>query len=431
MKINNYIKYLLTLILLSGINIYAQSSENLSQTISQSQQGISNLTSSLNLTLLNNITSQSWNFLFNYGLPFLFVFVVFLYLGWELLKKEGEINRPLLAVFGIIAIFVTYYFNAALIVIATFTGVILLFIWLYKLSHSITGSIIGSIIIIILAYIVLTNGTSIMGFLPPLAFYVLLFILFILISIYAYKLSQSSDIEKLKKIMYHIHKPEDVRAFENQVNTYITDFRNKALSLEQSLTNIQTKLNEFNNLLNQRQSIQQLRKQIQQILNKLQQILPPQLQSKIQILIQTPLQNIPQRQIRQIISQLKQIKSQSSGQHRQYIGRLINLLKQLNQQKQLLKQLKGLKREIKRLLNNYNKQYKDFNDNYNNIVNFITNALTHSHQNYNDPKNPGIIRFLTNKGNEVKSIKGNIDNKQMMILHNPVAQKLINDYILK
>jgi len=44
MKINNYIKYLLTLILLPGINIYAQASENLSQIISQAQQEVSNLT---------------------------------------------------------------------------------------------------------------------------------------------------------------------------------------------------------------------------------------------------------------------------------------------------------------------------------------------------------------------------------------------------
>jgi hypothetical protein len=250
MRINNYIKYLITLILLTGINIYAQTSENLSQAISQAQQGISNLTPSLNLTLLNNITSQSWNFLFNYGLPFLFVFVVFLYLGWELLwKKEGEINRPLLAVFAIIAIFVTYYFNAALIVIATFTGVILLFIWLYKLSHSITGSIIGSIIIIILAYIVLTNGTSIIGFLLSLAFYILLFILFILIFIYAYKLSQSSDIQKLKKIIYNIHTPQDVTNLRNTLKNIVANFNQDVSQMKGDFTNLVNTLQ--NNYLNQ------------------------------------------------------------------------------------------------------------------------------------------------------------------------------------
>jgi len=431
MKINNYIKYLLTLILLQGINIYAQASENLSQVISQSQQGVSNLTLPLNLSFLNSITSQSWNYFFNYGLPFLFVFGVFLYLGWELLwKKEGEINRPLLLVFAIIAFFITYYLQTELIVLAIFTGVILLFIWLYKLFHSFTGSTIGTIIIVLLTYIVLTNSGSLMGFLPSLAFYILLFILFIFIFIYGYKLSQSIDINKLKKLMYHINKPEDVRNFENQVNTYITNFRNTAGSLKQVLTDIQMKLNEFSNVLNQRQSLQQLRKQIQQILNRLQQqqILSQQLQLDIQNLIQVPLQNIPKREIKQIIDQLTSIKQQSSGQHQQHIGQLIKLLNQLRQQKQLLKQLKGLKGEIKKLLKDYNKQYKDFIDDYNNIVNFINAAITNFQQNYN---NPGIIRFLTNKKDELENIKQNINNKQMMILNSPDAQKLINNYIKK
>jgi len=432
MKNNNYIKYLLTLILLQGINIYAQASENLSQVLSQAQQEVSNFTPPLNLSFLNPITSQTWNYFFNYGLPFLFVFGVLLYLGWELLwKKEGEINRPLLLVFAIIAFFITYYLHATLIALAIFTGVILLFIWLYKLTHSVTGSIIGGIIIVLLAYIVLNSGGSIIGFLPSSAFYILLFILFILIFIYGYKLSQSGNINKLKKLMYHIHKPEDVRIFENQVNMYITNFRSKAISLEQALTDIQTKLNEFDNLLNQRQSLQQLRRQIQHILNRLQQLLPQQLQGQIQNLMQSPLQQISKRQIRQIISQLRQIKQQLPRQHQHYIRQLINLLNQLGQQKQLLKQLKRLKREIKTLLNDYNKRYKDFNDEYNYFLNFINTTITNFHQNYNDPKSQGIIRFLTNKGNELQSIKGNIDHKHTMILHNPVAQKLINNYILK
>jgi chromosome segregation ATPase len=274
-----------------------------------------------------------------------------------------------------------------------------------------------------------------MGFLPSSAFYILIFILFILIFIYGYKLSQSIDINKLKKLIHHINKPEDVRNFENQVNIYITNFENKARSLEQALTDIQMKLNEFSNLLNQRQSTQQLRKQIQQILNRLQQqqILPQLLQYKIQILIQASLQNIRKKDIENLINELRNIKQQQqlSNQNQKDIGKLIkliNLLNQLGQQKQLLRQLKRSKKEIKKLLKDFDKQYKDFNDDYNNIVNFINVAITNFQQNYN---NQGIIRFLTNKKNELENIKRNTNNKIMMILNNPDAQKLINNYIKK
>jgi DNA repair exonuclease SbcCD ATPase subunit len=252
--------------------------------------------------------------------------------------------------------------------------------------------------------------------------------------IYGYKLSKSIDINKLKKLMYHINKPEDVRNFENQVNTYITNFRNTAGSLEQALTDIQMKLNELSNLINQRQPIQQLIKQIQQILNRLQQqqILSQTLQNQIQILIQALLQNtnIPKDQINDIINKLISIKrnGQLSKQNQRDIGKLIKLLNQLRQQKQLLKQLKRSKKEIKKLLKDFNKRYKDFNDDYNNIVNFINVAITNFQQNYN---NQGIIKFLTNKKDELESIKRKIDNKNMMILNDPIAQKLINNYIKK
>jgi cell division septum initiation protein DivIVA len=363
-----------------------------------------------------------------FAIPFLFVFGVLTYITYEAKK---EINRPLLLIYFIIDLLITIFFPAILISLAIILVIVLLLFGFYKLFHTLTGSRIGgftgAIITTLILYVLLTNGTNIIGFLFSSAIYILLFIFFIFIFIYGYKLSQSSNIKKLKKLIYHIHKPEDVRNFENQVNMYIINFSNKARSLEQVLTDIQTKLNEFNNLLNQRQSLQQLTRQIQHILNRL----PQQLQGQIQNLIPSSLQQVSQRQIGQIISQLRQIKQQLPKQHQQYIRQLINLLNQLRQQKQLLKQLKDLKREIKRLLNDYNKRYKDFNDDYNRILNFINTAITNFHQNYNDPKSPGIIRFLTNKGNELQSIKGNIDHKHMMILHNPDAQKLINNYILK
>jgi hypothetical protein len=434
-KINNYIKYLLTLILFGSTKVFAQTTENLRQISSQTNQELSNFlpsnSSFVNSISFSEIMKQNIDklgyYFINYAIPFLFVFGILTYLTYE---SKKEINRPLLLIYFIIAFLVTIYFHAVIIILAIVFTFVLIFIGIHKIFHGITGSIIGSIIVILLAYIVLTNSSSIMEFLPSSAFYILLFILFIFIFIYGYKLSQSIDINKLKKLMSHIRKPEDVRNFENQVNMYITNFKNRVGSLEQTLIDIQTKLNEFNNFLNQKQSPQQLKKQIQQILNRLQQqqILPQLLQNHIQILIETPLQKISQKQIEQIISQIIQIKQQSPRQHQQYIGQLINLLNQLKQQKQLLKQLKGLKKEIKRLINDYNKQYKDFNDDYNNIINFINNVIRNFQQNYN---NLGIIRFLTNKKNELESIKQNINNKQILILNNPIAQKLIKNYILK
>jgi phosphate/sulfate permease len=236
MKINNYIKYLLSLILLSGINIYAQASENLTQVISQAQQEVSNLTPPLNLSFLNPITSQLWYYFFNYGLTYLLAFGIITFLGWELLwKKEGEINRPLLLVFAIIAFFITYYLHATLIALAIFTGVILLFIWLYKLTHSVTGSIIGSIIIALLAYIVLTNGTNIMGFLPSSAFYILLFMFIIAIVIFGIRahaeISSSESFKEIAKdikyVYYKLKKPQDIKNIEESIEKAVTDIENK------------------------------------------------------------------------------------------------------------------------------------------------------------------------------------------------------------
>jgi len=235
MKINNYIKYLLTLILLPAINIYAQASENFSQVFSQAQQEVSNLTPPLNLSFLNPITSQFWYYFFNYGLTYLLAFGIITFLGWELLwKKEGEINRPLLLVFAIIAFFITYYLHAALIALAIFTGVILLFIWLYKLSHSVTGSIIGSIIIVLLAYIVLTSGGSIMGFLPSSAFYILLFMFFIAIVIFGIRahaeISSSESFKEIandiKYVYYKLKTPQDIRGIKEGVHKTIEDLKN-------------------------------------------------------------------------------------------------------------------------------------------------------------------------------------------------------------
>ena len=53
-KINNYIRYLLTLILLRSINVYAQTTGGLSQVFSRAHQQLSNLFPSSNSSFLNS-----------------------------------------------------------------------------------------------------------------------------------------------------------------------------------------------------------------------------------------------------------------------------------------------------------------------------------------------------------------------------------------
>jgi len=233
MKINNYIKYLLSLILLPGINIYAQASENLSQIISQAQQeasGLSpffNLSSTTNTPIIKDLINTLGSSFLGFAIPFLFVFGVFTFITY-LTKKE--INRPLLLIYFIIDLLVTIFYPAILVLLAIILAILLLLFGFYKLFHTLTGSTIGgitgAIITPLILYVLLTNGTNIIGFLFSSAFYVLLFIFLIFIFIYGYKLSQSSDTKKLKKLIYHISKPEDIKKFKNDIDQKVKDFEN-------------------------------------------------------------------------------------------------------------------------------------------------------------------------------------------------------------
>jgi len=444
MKINNYIKYLLTLILLPGINIYAQASENLNQIISQAQQeasGLSpffNLSSIINTPIIKYLTTTLGSSFLGFAIPFLFVFGVLTFITYE---NKKEINRPLLLIYFIIDLLITIFFPAILILLAIILGVILLLFGFYKLFHTITGSTIGGIAgAIITAFIffgILLRfiNNSIVGFLA-LTFLILLSILFLILTIYAFLKSKNEpSTDNIKKLIYHIHKPEDIRKLENDLDMYINNLRSKAQSLEDILDDINDKLYDFkSSLLMPNQSPRQLKNQIQNILNRLQQQLPPQLQGQIQLgqiqnLINPSIQKIPKRQINQLIGQLrgqlKQLKGQLPKQQQKLIQKLISQLQQLNQLKSQKQQLKKLKRDIRKSLNKYNKQYKDFNDYFNSIINFINMAITNIQYNYNEPIRSRIIDFLKKKKDDVEKIRADIIHKQLMILHNPDAQNLI------
>jgi DNA repair ATPase RecN len=77
-----------------------------------------------------------------------------------------------------------------------------------------------------------------MGFLPSLAFYVLLFILFILIFIYVYRLTKSSDLEKLKKLVYHIHTPQDITNLQNYLRNIVANFSQDVSQMKGDFTNL-------------------------------------------------------------------------------------------------------------------------------------------------------------------------------------------------
>jgi ElaB/YqjD/DUF883 family membrane-anchored ribosome-binding protein len=447
-KINKYIKYLSTLILLASINIYAQTSENLNQIISQAQQEASGLSPFFNLSPIINspITKYLANTLgssfLGFAIPFLFVFGVLTYITYEAKK---EINRPLLLIYFIIDLLITIFFPAILILLAIILAIVLLFFGLYKLFHNITGSTIGGIAgaiitaLIFFGILVRFINNSIVGFLA-LAFLILLSIFFLILTIYALlKIKNEPSTNNIKKLIYHIHKPEDVRNFENILNMHINNFRSKALSLNNILEDIKIKLADFESyLLMPNQSPRQLKNQIQNILKSLQQQqLPPQLRQilgQIPNLIQ-PSKQISQNQIIPLIGQLKgqlkKLKGQLTKQQQKLIKKLISQLQQLQQLKSQKQQLNKLKRDIRKLLNKYNKQYIKFNNYYNSIVNFINMAITNIQYNYNEPIRSKIIDFLKKKKEELYNIKRQIDNKRLIVLLTPDAKNLIKNYILK
>jgi len=253
-KINNYIRYLLTLILLGSINVYAQIPD-LRQVTSQASQELSKLlpsstfpidTTSFAEIINQNINTFGWLF-FDYALPFLFIFGVLTYLAWE---SRKEISRPLLIIFLIIAGLTTVYFHGVLTIIALVFGFILLIIGIHKIFHGITGSIIGFIITIVIVYFILTNNIE---FLFSTTFFIFLFVLFIIMIILGIKIHREVKSSKyfkkltkdLKYLRYKLKTPRDIKGLKEGVNKTIEDLRmagkdtiNKINELNRLLTNI-------------------------------------------------------------------------------------------------------------------------------------------------------------------------------------------------
>jgi len=274
-KINNYIKYLLILMLLEGIKVFAQTTENLSQISSQANQELSNLfpssnSSFVNSTFFSEIIKQNidkfGHYFINYALPFLIVFGILSYLTHEAKK---EINRPLILIYLIIAFLATVFFHAVIIIFVIVFILILIIVGLYKIFHSITGSIIGGIIVILLASILLTGSGIITGFLFSLAFYILLFILFVtivILGIRAYaKISSSESFKEIENDIKYVYyklrkqKPRYIKNFEEPIEEVIKKLEEllkdtykkiDKLSSELELTNKQPNYAEIERLYN-------------------------------------------------------------------------------------------------------------------------------------------------------------------------------------
>jgi hypothetical protein len=239
-KINNYIRYILTIILLGSINVYAQTTGDLNQLLSQAGKELPTLSPSssspIDPTSFSEIIKQNINIFghvfLDYALPFLFVFGVLTYLAWE---SRKEINRPLLLIFFIITIITTIYFHSILKIIALGFGFILLIIGIYKIFHGIAKSVLALIFGIVILIVLLTNNIEL---LLSTAFFIFLFILFIIIFIYSVevknKISHSNDI---KKLIYSIRKPEDIKKFENRITNTVNLFKT---SINQKKTEFKT-----------------------------------------------------------------------------------------------------------------------------------------------------------------------------------------------
>jgi hypothetical protein len=265
MKINRYIKYLPILILLAGINVYAQTTENLNQIIYQAQQeasGLSpffNLSSIINSPIIQSLKNALGSSFLGFAIPFLFVFGVLTYVTYETKK---EINRPLILIYFIIDLLAAIFFPAILILLAIILLIVLLLFGFYRLFHTVTGSTIGgiagAIITILILYFLLTNRTNIMGFSPSSAFYILLFIFLIfIIFVYGYKSSQSSNIKNLKKIIHHIHPPQDARDLQNDLRYIVNQFDQSVNQITGNFTILISTLQ--NNYLNQQKPPQNIK----------------------------------------------------------------------------------------------------------------------------------------------------------------------------
>jgi chromosome segregation ATPase len=206
-------------------------------------------------------------------MPFLFVFGILYYLTKEANK---EMNRPLLLIYIIIALFVTKILHDILLIPALIFIPILIIVVFYKIFRGITGSIIGFLTAIAILYGVLTNN-SLEEFLSPTDYFILLFVLFITIFILSIKIGkdllQSKGVKQLmkdiKELSYLINKPEDIRKLEEHINKTIEDFGEFAKGLNGKIEDLGKALYPQNQQQNQQNQNQ---KNIQDIIEEIKKV---------------------------------------------------------------------------------------------------------------------------------------------------------------
>jgi ABC-type transporter Mla subunit MlaD len=202
-------------------------------------------------------------------MPFLFVFGILYYLTKEAGK---EMNRPLLLIYIIIALFVTKILHDILLIPALISIPILIIVVFHKIFRGITGSIIGFLTAITILFGVLTNN-SLEEFLSPTGYFIFLFVLFITIFILSIKIGkdllQSKGVKQLRKdikeFSYFINKPENIRELEEHINRTIEHFSQLAGDLNVKIGNIRKALQNLSNPHNQQHNQQDIQNTIKEI----------------------------------------------------------------------------------------------------------------------------------------------------------------------
>jgi DNA repair ATPase RecN len=413
-KINDYIKYLLTLILLEGIKVFAQTTGNLSQISSQANQELSNLypsnSSFINTTSFSEIIKQSIDklgyYFINYAIPFLFVFGILAYLTYE---SKKELNRPLLLIYLIIAFLATEFFHAVIIILALVFTLILIIVGLHKIFHGITGSIIGFLVAIAILFGVLASN-SFKGFLSSTTYFIFLFVLFIIIFILSIKigkgLPQSEKAKQLmkdiKELSYLINKPKNIRELEEYINKTIIDFNNLAQDLNNKIEYIKTDLQNLSNQQNQQNNqniinnikeIETSYKNLQEYYNNILSYIND-IEKNISIYdeaIRPQISNFLNKKKKELVniknsSDIKYNSTLNSPQAKQIINLFLTSQRSRNIEEKL-KNIRSRDQNMKSILEDIKKNYNDLIKeissinpiNYNTLIKSIKNAQDNAH----------------------------------------------------
>jgi len=411
-KINNYIRYLLTLILLGSINVYAQTS-----------------TSSINTASFAEIIKQNMDkfvyYLINYALPFLAVYGILIYLAQE---SGKEINRPLHLIFFIMAFLATISFHNILNIFTLVFTLILVIVGFHKIFHGITGSIIGFLVAIAILIGVLIND-SLKEFLSSTAYFIFLFVLFIIIFILSIKIGKELPQIKgfkelmgdIKKLSYLINKPEDIRKLEEQINKTIEDFRTVAKTLIENIENIEKALFNSQNQQNN-QNIMEKIKEVIESYRALQQYYKDiltyinNIENNINIYdeaIRPQISNFLNMKKKELLNIKNSVDSRynstlNSPRAKQIINHI--LVEQTSQN--IREQLQSIEKQIKELKNILKKIKKEYND----LINLILSINTDDYNKLIE----SINNLIKNAQNFLRTLnkKQKFDSKYEKILTN-------------